>query len=71
MARKLCLFLVYVIVVTAAVVSYTIYIYEDYPSLTPRAHIRYVEYLFVPFLILLFHRWNKKNRSLLFAMFWR
>lgn len=60
-ARKLCLFLVYVIVVTAAVVSYTIYIYEDYPSLTPRAHIRYVEYLFVPFLILLFHLLEQKR----------
>ncbi len=60
-ARKLCLFLVYVIVITAAVVSYTIYIYEDYPSLTPRAHIRYVEYLFVPFLILLFHLLEQKR----------
>ncbi len=53
-ARRFLLFLCYVILVTAAVAAYTIYIYEEYPSLTPRAHIRYVEYLFVPFLILLF-----------------
>ncbi len=65
-ARKLCLFLVYVIVITAAVVSYTIYIYEDYPSLTPRAHIRYVEYLFVPFLILLFHLLEQKRPAFSF-----
>ena len=62
-ARRLCLFLVCLLVATAATVSYTIYMYEDYPSLTPRAHIRYVEYAFVPFLILLFHLLEQKKEA--------
>lgn len=53
-SRKLYVFMIYLLVITAAVVSYTIYMYEDYPSLTPRAHIRYVEYLSVPFLMVIF-----------------
>ena len=57
-------FLVCLLVATAATVSYTIYMYEDYPSLTPRAHIRYVEYAFVPFLILLFHLLEQKKEAL-------
>ena len=60
-ARKLCRFLWYVLFITAFIVSYTIYIYEDYPSATPRAHVRYVEYLFVPFLMLLFHLIEQKR----------
>lgn len=52
-SRKLYLFLVYTLVVTAAVVSCLIYTREDYPSLTPRAHLRYVEFLFVPFVVFL------------------
>lgn len=52
-AKRLYLFLVYTLIVTAVVVACLIYTSEDYPSLTPRAHLRYVEYLFVPFVMLL------------------
>ena len=51
-SRKLYLFLVYVVVITGAVIACMIYPVEDYPSMTPRAHLRYVEFLFVPFVIL-------------------
>lgn len=54
-------FLLYILGITAFVVSYTIYLHEDYPSLTPRAHIRYVEYLFVPFVICLFSLLERKR----------
>jgi hypothetical protein len=59
--KKWYLFLLLLVLVTAAVVSYTIYIYEDYPSMTPKAHVRYVEYLTVPFLILLFSLLEKNK----------
>lgn len=49
------LFLICYIVITAAMVAVMIYPKEDYPSLTPRAHIRYVEFLFVPFMIIFLH----------------
>ena len=39
-ARRLYIFLTSLIVVTAGVVAVMIYIVEDYPSLTPRAHVR-------------------------------
>lgn len=52
-AKKLYLFLIYVVLVTAVIVSCMIYAVEDYPSWTPRAHLRYVEFLFVPFVIVL------------------
>jgi hypothetical protein len=59
--KKWYLFLLLLVLVTAAVVSYTIYIYEDYPSMTPKAHVRYVEYLTAPFLILLFSLLEKNK----------
>jgi hypothetical protein len=34
--------------------------YEDYPSMTPRAHVRYVEYLYVPFLMVLMTMWERR-----------
>ena len=52
-SQKLYLFLMYTLVVTGAVVSCLIYTREDYPSLTPRAHLRYVEFLFIPLVVLL------------------
>lgn len=73
-AAEFTLLLWYILCVTAFVVSYTIYVYEDYPSLTPRAHVRYVEYLFVPFLIVCFHlieqkeKWNTKLSRLPMAI---
>ena len=52
-SKRLYGFLLYTVVVTAIVVTCMIYTAEDFPSLTPRAHLRYVEFLFVPFVILL------------------
>lgn len=59
--KRLYLFLLYMIAVLSVVVSLMIYVKEDYPSLTPRVHIRYIEYAFLPFLILLFRIFEKKE----------
>lgn len=71
-ARWLYLLLVYIVLITAAVVACMIYVTEDYPSLTPRAHLRYIEYLFVPFAMLTFHSLEKDeapiSRKLLLAV---
>lgn len=70
--RWLYLLLVYIVLITAAVVACMIYVTEDYPSLTPRAHLRYIEYLFVPFAMLTFHSLEKDeapiSRKLLLAV---
>ncbi|MDD6194991.1 MAG: glycosyltransferase family 39 protein [Lachnospiraceae bacterium] len=60
-AKNLYRFLISLILVTVIVVSYMIMAVEDYPSMTPRAHIRYVEYAFVPFVIVLFHLMEQKE----------
>lgn len=52
--KRMFLFLGLFTVVTAAMVSVVIYATEDYPNLVLRAHLRYVEYIFVPLVILLF-----------------
>lgn len=54
--RRLYLFLVYLLVVSAAVVAYTITVREDFDIQVPRAHLRYICYLLIPFLILFFRR---------------
>lgn len=57
-AKRLYYIMLLIILGTAAIVAYTIYMYEDYPSMTPRAHVRYVEYLYVPFLMVLMTMWE-------------
>ena len=52
-SRNLYLFLLYTLVVTGTAVSCLIYTKGNYPSLTPRAHLRYVEFLFVSLVVLL------------------
>lgn len=66
--KKFYLFLLYLILSTALVVSAMIYAVEDYPSLTPRAHVRYVEFAFVPLVMLVFHLMEKKAEE---APFWK
>ena len=63
-AKKFYLLLVYILLITAAVVACMIYTTEDYPSLMPRAHMRYVEFLFVPFVLMTMHLLEKEERTL-------
>ena len=60
-AARLYYIMLLIILGTAAIVAYTIYMYEDYPSMTPRAHVRYVEYLYVPFLMVLMTMWERRE----------
>ena len=64
--RKLYLLCVYLILATALVVAAMIYVTEDYPSLTPRAHVRYVEFLFLPFVILVLRLMEEKREKIAF-----
>ena len=52
-AKKMMTFLSLLLLTAAFVVSYTITLREDYPSLTPRLHMRYVAWMMIPFLIIL------------------
>lgn len=63
-AKKFYLLLVYILLITAVVVACMIYTTEDYPSLMPRAHLRYVEFLFVPFVLMAMHLLEKEERTL-------
>ena len=45
-------FITLCLVISLAVVSYTVTLYEDYPSLAPREHMRYVSFLYLPYLAL-------------------
>ena len=60
-AKRLYYIMLLIILGTAAIVAYTIYMYEDYRSMTPRAHVRYVEYLYVPFLMVLMTMWERRG----------
>lgn len=50
--QKIILFLSLLLLSAAFVVSYTITLREDYPSLTPRLHMRYVAWMSIPFLVM-------------------
>lgn len=63
-AKTLYYLMLLIIVATALIVSYTIFVYEDYPSLAPRAHVRYVEYMYVPFMIVLLSLLEGNNKSI-------
>ena len=49
--KRLYIFLILLSVVAAGVVAIKIYIREDYLHTCPRAHLRYVTYLWMPFLV--------------------
>lgn len=53
-AKRLFVFLILLLLVSAAVVAYTITVREDFPNAIPRAHLRYICFLFVPFIIVFF-----------------
>ena len=53
------LFMLFVLLITVAVVTYTISLNEDFPSLAPRQHLRYVSFLFLPFLSIFLHVMGK------------
>ena len=46
------IFVTLCLLISLAVVSYTVTLYEDYPSLAPREHMRYVSFLFLPYVAL-------------------
>lgn len=54
------LFTLSVLLTVVAVVTYTISLYEDFPSLAPRQHLRYVSFLFLPFLSIFLHVMRKQ-----------
>ncbi|SEH25259.1 hypothetical protein [Selenomonas sp. KH1T6] len=51
-ARYRYVFLTLCLLISLAAVSYTVTLYEDYPSLAPREHMRYVSFLFLPYVAL-------------------
>ena len=53
--RARYLFVFFLLLATIVVVTYTISLYEDFPSLAPRQHLRYVSFLFLPFLSIFLH----------------
>jgi len=52
--RYFYLFLLGLLAASAAVVAYTITVREDFPLEVPRAHMRYITYLFLPFIAVMF-----------------
>lgn len=54
-AKKLYCFLGWLLLAASFVVSYTISIREDYPSVNPRAHMRYIAWIMPLFIIIFVH----------------
>ena len=54
-ARHMFYFLLLCLLFSAIVISYTITIREDNGRTLPRIHLRYICYLYLPFVILMFH----------------
>ncbi len=50
-SRRLYVYTMVTAVVAAGVIAYMIYIGEDFLSVSPRAHLRYVTYIWMPFFI--------------------
>lgn len=69
-AKDYGLLMLCILFVTAAVISYTVTSWEDYLNPVPRAHMRYVSYLFYVFIVLLFHLWEQKEEIKLRAWHW-
>lgn len=53
--KKFYIFIWILILITAAIISYTITIREDYPSLVPRVHTRYIAWITILFFIIFVH----------------
>ena len=63
-ARTFYRYLLWTVFITAVITAAMIYTTEDYPSLMPRAHVRYVEYAFVPFVILIMQLLEHQEREI-------
>ena len=63
-ARTFYRYLLWTVFITAVITASMIYTTEDYPSLMPRAHVRYVEYAFVPFVILIMQLLEHQEREI-------
>lgn len=59
-AKQLFLFSAALLLVSAAVVAYTITVREDFDNLVPRAHLRYICYLTIPFYLAFLSLFEKK-----------
>ena len=60
LSKKIYIFITILLVISAITIAYTISIREDYPSLSPRAHTRYVAWLSIIYFILFFSLIEKK-----------
>lgn len=69
--KEALLMLSFLIVLSAFVVSYTIFIIEDYPNLIPRSLIRYVTYIWLPIFIVFLSLLENKitNLNKLYSIF--
>lgn len=61
--RKLYYLLLLLLMISAFTISYTITIREDWGSTLPRLHLRYICYLFVPFVIVTLHAIEKDENG--------
>ena len=61
--KKLWQFLALSLLISVATIAYTILAREEYPSLTPRIHMRYISQFFYPFLVLYFaaNEWDEEQ----------
>lgn len=50
--KKFFIFLIWVTIISAAIIAYTISVREDLGRLAPRQHMRYLSFLLMPFLII-------------------
>ena len=88
--KKYCIFLIWLVILTAGVVAYTISIREDFGTpfeQSPRAHLRYISYALIPFIIAMLASAEVKKKNtlasvgkaeiltiiigLLFLVFWK
>ena len=59
--QRLLLFLVLIVLGMTLIVGFMISLREDYPDVMPRAHVRYLGFLYVPFLMTFTHLMEQKE----------
>lgn len=58
-AKQLFAFLCLLLILSLGTITYTITIREDFGSTLPRIHLRYICYLYLPFIIIMYHTIEK------------
>ena len=61
--QRLLLFLVLIVLGMTVIVGFMISLREDYPDVMPRAHVRYLGFLYVPFLMTFTHLMEQGNET--------